>query len=76
MRKGPLTWLSEAGLKLVLGPDSLPPASSYRPTPVFLPNGPASFSVPPSSKANLIGPVSFAMPPAWWADLLHASWHC
>jgi len=31
--------------------------------------GPASFTVPPASKADLIGAASFAMPPAWWAGL-------
>jgi len=51
-------------LKLVLGPDHLPllPASSPWPGPGFLPNGPASFSVPPASKAwphwSVLGDVS------------------
>ncbi|TNN58825.1 hypothetical protein EYF80_030974 [Liparis tanakae] len=40
------TWLG-----LVRTPDSLPPASFLRPGPGLLPNGPASFSVPPASKA-------------------------
>ncbi|TNN69075.1 hypothetical protein EYF80_020658 [Liparis tanakae] len=32
--------------------------------PSLLPNGPASFFVPPTPRADLIGPVSFAMPSA------------
>ncbi|TNN31286.1 hypothetical protein EYF80_058563 [Liparis tanakae] len=46
------------------------PASSFWPRPGLLPIGPASFSVPPASKADLIGLASFAMPHAWWAGLL------
>ncbi|TNN52242.1 hypothetical protein EYF80_037546 [Liparis tanakae] len=42
--------------------------------PGLLPNSPASFFVPPASKANIIGPAPFAMPPASWAGLL--PWHC
>ncbi|TNN79954.1 hypothetical protein EYF80_009771 [Liparis tanakae] len=62
---------------------------SLWPRPGLLPNGPASFSVPPHwpclllcasslalppSLCLLIGPASYAMPPAWWAGLL--SWPC
>jgi len=50
------TWLY---LKLVVAPPSC-----SQPLPGLLPNGPASSSVPPASKAALIDPASLAMPHA------------